>query len=204
MSRLLLVRHGITAYNSSRRFAGYSDVELSEEGHQQVESLRDYLASERIDAAYSSDLKRALVTAEVICAGRDLDIITCPELREANYGEIEGLTFEEISQHHPEVAELVANFDLSLKFPGGESFEGFIERTVRFLDRLDQHGPSETILIVSHSGPLRTLACQLLGIGQGCWWQLRFDNASLSILDTYPRGVILTRLNDVSHLRETD
>jgi len=204
MPRLLLVRHGITEYNSTRRFAGYSDVELSDEGYRQVGKLRDYLANEKIDAVYSSDLKRALATAEVICTGHDVDIMSGTELREANYGEIEGLTFQEIGERYPEVAELVANFDLSLEFPGGESFAGFIERTVKFLDRLNGHEPSETILIVSHSGPLRTLACHLLGIGQGCWWQLRFDNASLSVIDTYPRGAILTRLNDVSHLRETD
>jgi len=202
MSRLLLVRHGLTVYNSTHRFSGYSNIELSKEGYQQVENLRDYLANEKIDIAYSSDLKRALVTAEVICTEHNVEIITCPELREANYGEIEGLTFQEISQNHPEVADLVRNFDLSLEFPGGETFLGFIERTITFLDRLDGHKPSETILIVSHSGPLRTLACHLMGIGQNCWWQLRFDNASLSIIDTYPRGAILTRLNDVSHLRK--
>lgn len=202
MSRLFLVRHGVTEYNLTRRFAGYSDVELNDEGYQQVEKLRDSLANEKIDVAYSSDLQRALVTAEVICAEHSVDIIACPELRECNYGEVEGLTFQEINERYPEVAKLVVNFNLSLSFPGGESFEEFIERTVKFLDRLDNHELSETILIVSHSGPLRTLACHLLGVGQNCWWQLRFDNASLSIIDTYPRGAILTRLNDVSHLRE--
>ena len=169
MSRLLLVRHGITEYNSTRRFAGYTDVELSDEGYRQVEKLHDYLTNEKIDAVYSSDLKRALVTAEVISAGRNLDIVPCPELREVNYGEVEGLTFQEIGQQYPEVAKLVVNFNLSLAFPGGESFEEFIERTVKFMDRLDKHEQTETILIVSHSGPLRTLACHLLGIGQGCW-----------------------------------
>ncbi len=204
MTRLLLVRHGITEYNSTRRFAGYTDIELSEEGRRQVERLRDYLVNDKIDAVYSSDLKRALLTAELLTAGRDIDIISCPELREVNYGDVEGLTFQEIGQRHPEVAEMVVNFNLNLAFPGGESFEEFIERTVGFLDRLDGHEPAETILIVSHSGPLRILTCHLLGISQDCWWQLRFDNASLSIVDTYPRRAILTRLNDISFLKEAD
>ncbi len=204
MSRLLLVRHGVTEFNSTRRFAGYTDVELSAEGYRQVEKLRDYLADEKIDAVYSSDLKRALVTAEVISSGRNVDIVACPELREANYGSVEGLTFQEIGRLYPEVAELVMNFNLRLAFPGGETFEGFMDRTIKFLERLDKHEQSETILIVSHSGPLRTLLCQLLGVDRGCWWRFRFDNASLSIMDTYPRGAILTRLNDLSHLREAD
>lgn len=202
MSRLLLVRHGITEFNSARRFAGYSDVELSAAGYSQVERLRDRLANEKIDAVYSSDLRRALVTAEVISSKRKVDIVTCSELREMNYGNAEGLTFEEISRLYPEVAELITNFNLRLKFPGGESFVGFIERTSKFLDRLKRHTPEQTILIVSHSGPLRVLVCRLLGIDLGHWWQIRCDNASLSILETYPQGAIINLLNDTSHLRE--
>lgn len=202
MARLLLVRHGITEFNSTRRFAGYSDVEMSAVGLRQVEKLRDRLAGEKIDVVYSSDLKRAMVTAEVICSDRQVDIVACPELREVNYGEVEGLTYPEIRQRYPEVAESVANFTLRLNFPGGESFEEFIERVSKFADRLNRHAPSETVLVVSHSGPLRTLVCALMGIAHTCWWQLRFDNASLSIVDTYPRGAILSLLNETSHLKD--
>ncbi len=119
MSRLLLVRHGITESNSARRFAGYSDVELSVAGYEQVGRLRDRLANEKIDAVYSSDLKRALATAEVISSEHKVDIVTCSELREMNYGDAEGLTFEEISRLYPEVAELIADFSFRLEFPGG-------------------------------------------------------------------------------------
>lgn len=202
MSRLLLVRHGVTEFNSTHRFAGYSDTEMNADGYKQVERLRDRLVNEKVDAIYSSDLKRALVTAEVISSGHKVDIVTCSELREMNYGDAEGLTFQEINRLYPEVAESIVNFNLRLKFPGGESFEGFIERTNKFLDRLKRHAPSKTILIVSHSGPLRVLVCSLLGIGQHHWWQIHFDNASLSIVGIYPRGAILNLLNDVSHLRE--
>ncbi len=200
MSKLLLVRHGITEFNNTRRFAGYSDVELSADGYRQIERLRNRLGNEKIDAIYSSDLKRALVTAEVISSGHNMDIVTCSELREIDYGELEGLTFEEINRLYPEVADLITNFSFRLKFPGGESFEGFVERTSKFLDKLKSHTPSQTILIVSHSGPLRVLVCHLLGIDQNHWQQIRLDNASLSIVGTYPQRVILSLLNDVSHL----
>lgn len=202
MPRLLLVRHGITEFNSTRRFSGYSDPEMSTAGYEQVERLCDRLANEKIDAVYSSDLKRALVTAEVISSGREVDIVACPELREMNYGDAEGLTFQEISSRYPDVAKLIANFNLELKFPGGESFRGFIERTSKFLDRLNEHAPSESILVVAHSGPLRVLVCALLGIDQNHWRQIGCDNASLSIMSTYPQGAILSLLNDTSHLRE--
>lgn len=201
MTRLLLVRHGITEFNSTRRFAGYSDIELSDGGYKQVERLRDRLADEHIDAVYSSDLQRARVTADIISSRHGVDIIPCPELREVNYGDAEGLTFDEISCRYPEVADLITNFSLKLKFPKGESFEGFITRVCTFLDRLNEHDPEQIVLVVSHSGPLKVLVCHLLGISQTCWWQLRFDNASLSIIGTYPRGAILSLLNDTSHLR---
>ena len=204
MSRLLLVRHGITEFNSTRRFAGYSDVEMSDAGYRQVEKLRDRLANEKIDIIYSSDLRRALVTAEVISSRHNVDIITYSELREINYGDAEGLTFQEISSRYPEVAELVTNFSLQLKFPGGESFEGFIERTSKFLDKLKRHTPSQTMLIVSHGGPLRVLICRLLEIDLGHWRQIRLDNASLSRVETYPQGAIVSLLNDTAHLRGVD
>jgi alpha-ribazole phosphatase len=200
LSKLLLVRHGITEFNRDRKFMGHSDVELSADGYRQVEKLHDRLVNEQIDAVYSSDLRRALVTAEVISLGHKLEIATCPELREINYGKVEGLTFEEIRQLYPEVAESVANFSLQLKFPDGESFEGFAARTSAFLDKVKRHPASQTTLIVSHSGPLRVLVCRLLGVDLGHWRQFRLDFASLSILETYPQGTIVNLLNDTSHL----
>lgn len=201
MSKLLLVRHGITESNVARRFAGCTDIEMSAAGREQVEKLRDRLKGEKIDAVYSSDLKRALVTAELIAEGHNVEIVACPELREVDYGSCEGLTFQEINGLYPEVAGSITKFSFDLKFPGGESFEDFMERVSKFMDRLGKHTPDETIVIVSHSGPIRTLIWHLLGIGQEHWWQIRIDNASLSIVETYPRGAILSLLNDTSHLR---
>jgi len=173
---------------------------MSAAGYRQVERLHDRLANEKIDAVYSSDLKRALVTAELISSGREVDIVTCPELREINYGDAEGLTFEEISRLYPELAESITNFSLQLEFPGGESFEEFVARTSAFVDRLNRHTQEQTILIVSHSGPLKVLLCHLLGIDQSHWRKFRIDNASLSIVETYPQRVIISLLNDTSHL----
>jgi broad specificity phosphatase PhoE len=202
LPRLLLVRHGITELNSTRRFAGHIDVDLSAEGLRQVEKLRDRLDEVKIDTAYCSDLKRALVTAEIISSGHDIKITNCSDLREMNYGEAEGLTLEEIRHRYPKTAEAVADPSLELGFPGGENFKEFIARTVNFLDRLNKHTVEQTILIVTHSGPLRVLVCNLLGIDESNWRQFRCDNASLSIIETYPKRAILSLLNDTSHLKK--
>ena len=201
MSKLLLVRHGNTQLNSAERYWGHTDVGLGADGLQQAARLRDHLADEEINAVYTSDLKRAIVTAEIIASNHHLDITICPELRETNFGEFEGLTFKEINRRYPELSKMWSNWDLKLKFPGGESVDELIARVIKFPRRLEQHKPEETILVVAHSASLRMLICHLLGIKLEHWRQLRLDLASLSILDTYPQGAILSSLNDVSHLK---
>ena len=200
MSRLFLVRHGDTELNSAERYWGRSDVKLSAAGIEQAEKLCDRLAVEKIDAVYSSDLERALVTAEIIASGHQVAVITCAELCEVNFGQLEGLTFSEINLLYPEVAKLWAERSSKLKYPGGESLAEFNNRVSKFLSRLDKHTVGETILVVAHAGVLRTLVCQLLGIDLRRRWQIRLDLASLSILETHQQGAILSLLNDVSHL----
>ena len=201
MSKLLLVRHGDTEFNSARRFQGHSDIELSTAGYRQAERLRDRLATEEIDIIYSSDLKRALVTAELISSKHKVSLVTCPELREINYGKLEGLIFEEISRLYPEIADRCVNWSLRLEFPSGESFAELEDRVSKFLNRLEKHKPGQTILIVAHGGPLQLMVCYLLGIELRHWQQIRLDNASLSIVDIYPEAAIISLLNDTSHLK---
>ncbi len=198
----MLVRHGLTEYNMTRRFAGSSDIELSPVGREQVSRLKERLADQPINRVYCSDLKRARVTAEILAEGRDLNIVPTAELREVDYGECEGLTYSQIKERFPTVAEGVAAPDRGLEFPGGESFAAMVERITRFRERLAQHPATDNILVVSHSGPLRSLVCSMLGISQGSWRQFRIDNASLSIVDIYPpRAAILSLLNGTSHLK---
>ena len=201
MSRLILVRHGNTKLNSGKRFWGKTDVELSDKGIQEAEKLRDRLAKEKINAIYASNLSRARLTAEIIASKRKLNVTTRAELNEINFGFLEGLTFEEIGKLHPEMAEVLSNWSVKPKFPGGESLDDLNNRVQKFLIRLQKHKPEETILIVSHAGTLRLLICNLLAIGLEHWRHIRLDLASLSIMETYPEGAVLSLLNDVSHLK---
>ncbi len=204
MSRLLLVRHGDTELNSAERYWGRSDIKLSAAGLRQAERLCERLAAERIDTIYSSDLRRALVTAEIIASRHRLRVITYAELREINFGQLEGLTFGEISQLYPKVVKLWVERSPKLKYPGGESLAELNHRVSNFTGRLEKHAEEEAVLIVSHSGVLRTLICQLLGMGPRYRWQFRLALASLSIVETHQGGAILSLLNDVSHLEKRD
>lgn len=201
MSRLLLVRHGNTKLDNARRFWGRTDVELSNDGMKQAEKLRDRLATQPVNTIYTSALSRARRTAEIIASKHRLNITICAELNEINFGWVEGLTFEEISQRHPELSETMSDWRIRPAFPGGESLDELNCRVQAFLKRLEKHRPEETVLIVAHAGTLRLMICNLLEIELEHWRQMQLDLASLSMVETYPRGAILSLLNDVSHLR---
>ncbi len=201
MSRLFLVRHGETQLNSVRRFWGQTNVALNETGLQQAEKLRDRLASEKINAIYTSNLSRCLVTAQVIASRHKIEIITCDELKEMNFGFVEGLTFAEINRLYPELGKTLSDWKAHPVFPGGESFDALNERVHKFLGMIRKHAPDETVLIVAHNGILRLVVCNLLAIPIEHWLQMRVDPASLSIMETYPQVAILGLLNDVSHLQ---
>jgi alpha-ribazole phosphatase len=202
LSRLLLVRHGEIEQKNSNSYWGHSDIDLSDTGLRQAELLRDRLNTEKIDFLYSSDLKRAYKTAQIITEKHDIPTITCTELREIDFGNIEGLTFNDINRLYPEVARMWIEQDHELAYPGGESLAEFDERVQLFKKRLDGYTEKQTILIVSHSGVLSTLICQFLLLQPWQRWQFRFDLASLTIVETYPEGAILSLLNDISHLKE--
>ena len=204
MTRLLLVRHGATEFNGSLRFTGHSQISLNDSGSRQAGKLERRLAGEEIDVACTSDLRRALDTAEAACRGREIEILPCPELREADYGDCEGLTFDEITTRFPEVVQPWLNYSPDLTFPGGDSLAGFIERVSGFLDRLESNPQWRTVLVVSHAGVIRVLLCQLLELGTDHWWQFRIDNASISIVETYGKRAILSLANDTSHLTGGD
>lgn len=200
MTKLLLVRHGNTRLDNATRFWGKTEVQLNSDGIRQAQSLRDRLATQKIDAIYASNLGRARMTAEIIASKHRLDITTLAELEELNFGLVEGLTFDEIKRLHPELAETLSDWKIRPKFPGGESLDDLNNRVQKFLKRLDKHKPKETILIVAHSGTLRLIICNLIDISPEHWWQVKIDFASLSIVENYPQGTVLSLLNDVSHL----
>ena len=202
MAKLLLVRHGETDHNSSQRYWGRTDVGLGPVGLRQAEQLRDRLAVEKIDFIYSSTMQRARATAQTLASLHNLPVITRTELREIDFGKIEGLNFSEVQIQFPEIAQMWINHNSDLVYPGGEGLAQLEQRISEFRSRLNNHTEDQTILIVAHSGVLRSLICQLLGMDMKSRWNIRVDLGSLSIVDTYPGTAILSLLNDTSHLTD--
>ena len=98
MAKILLVRHGETEKNSAQRYWGKTDVNLGPVGLRQAEQLRDRLATEKIDFVYSSEMRRAVLTARTIASMHCLPEMHCSELREIDFGQIEGLDFKEVQE----------------------------------------------------------------------------------------------------------
>jgi len=199
MARLLLVRHGKTEGEGSRYY-GHIDIGLSQEGVKQVEILRGRLAAENLNTVYSSDLKRAFDTAEIIAAAHKLKVIPCSDLRELDFGELADMTFEEMKERYHGATKFLSGQDLDMSAPGGESLRQMSVRIKRFVAEVQKQPAERTLLVVAHGGSLKVLLCILLGIGLKHWWQFRIEPASLTVVETYSKGSVLCLLNDTSHL----
>ena len=198
--RLIFIRHGKTATDNPEKCHGSTDIDLSEEGYHQAELLAEHFRISKIDAIYSSTLKRGVATAEIIARPHNLKVIPASELNEVNFGQIEGITFEEACGLFPEVTELWRCGSTKICFPLGERFQDFAARVNSFLDRLKDFRDDDAIVLVGHGGPFKVMLCTLLNLPLEHYWQFRFEMASVSIIDIFPNGAMLEKLSDASHL----
>jgi broad specificity phosphatase PhoE len=205
LTRILLVRHGETAWNAEGRVQGRTDTPLSDKGRAQAASLAERLKSVTLAAVYSSDLSRARETAETLAAPHgSLPVLPDARLRERGYGDWEGLTLTEIAARYPkEWDQYHYQRLLDAPVPDGEAWEQVIARFLPALRQIvqDHSGPDETVLLVGHGGSLRAAILDALAAPLPVLVRLRLDNASLSRLDytksNYGRVIFL---NDTSHL----
>jgi len=154
MTQLILIRHGETDWNRERRFQGQTDIDLNTAGHQQAQRLADALAGERIDHLYSSDLRRALQTAQPTAQRLGLTPVTDPGLREQHFGPFEGLLASEVPHRLPEVWAQWVRHDPHYEPEGGESLHRFFERVLATLRRIAAAHRGQTLMVVTHGGAL--------------------------------------------------
>jgi alpha-ribazole phosphatase len=182
--KIFLVRHGITESNKQKRYVGWTDVELSPEGCAQAEALAPGLSSRQITGLYSSDLRRAAKTAEILGTRCGIKPVTTPLLREMNFGEWEGLCYEEILSAYEKELRLWYDDPFHRSPPGGEDLRGVCQRTRAFLEELwlreDRNG---NFVVVSHGGAICSIIHHYLGLKQERFWELTVDNASVSLLE---------------------
>ena len=203
MATLTLIRHGETAWNADGRFQGQQNTPLNDTGRRQARIVAQALADRRFDIIYTSDLARAAETAEIVAAYHRLPLIRDVRLREAFFGEWEGLAMPEISARWPGVLAAWRADSLRTRPPGGETLEQVQQRMIDFLaDALRQH-PDGEICIVGHGGSLRAIVAYALGADLSIFRHLRLDNCSISTVKIVDGHASLVHLNDICHLDTT-
>lgn len=159
MTKFTLVRHGQTDWNVARRYQGQQDIPLNAEGLQQARTLALFMKEETFDVIYSSDLQRAMQTAQILQEGREATVIADARLREIAFGEWEGKCHDDLRTAFPIRFTLSESNPTVPLAPGGESVFALAQRTKEFADEISQRFPDGNLLIVTHGLALATLLC---------------------------------------------
>ncbi|HEV6964901.1 MULTISPECIES: histidine phosphatase family protein [Roseateles] len=199
-TRIVLIRHGETAWNRATRIQGHTDVPLSPLGLAQAERVAEALAEEPFAAIYSSDLSRARQTAQALARIHELDVRLDAGLRERAFGRFEGLSWSEIDQGYPEDAARWRRREPDFAVGGGESLISFSERCLAAARRAAAAHPGQSIALVAHGGVLDCLyrAATRAALDTPRSWLL--GNATINRLLATVDGFTLVGWNDDRHL----
>ncbi|HID94871.1 MAG TPA: histidine phosphatase family protein [Candidatus Latescibacteria bacterium] len=200
-TELILIRHAQTRWGEGR-YCGFSDPPLSSYGRWQVQRLALHLETTEVDSIYSSDLKRARQTAEMLSSSRCLEIKTSPSFREQNFGRWDGMTCEEIVNQDREAYERWLMDIWNYQPPGGENLLQLKKRVCNGVITLITSHRGKRIVLVTHGGPVKILVCTALGLDAAHFWNFRVDQASVSVIEYYDDTPVVSLLNDTCHLSE--
>lgn len=204
MTRLIFIRHGQSLANQQNRFAGQTDVPLTELGMAQAERAAEYiLKHEKIDKIYSSDLQRAHNTALPVSELTGIPINDVKELREICAGIWEGRLANEIEIEYEQEFRTWRKDYAHARLPGGESVQEVYERVVTFVKRIAKENDGLTLLFASHASPIRAVECNSRGFGWERMSEVSFvNNSAISIFEYEPNTdtITLVERNLTEHL----
>jgi len=194
-TRLFLVRHGETTMSAEFRYVGNMDVDITENGVEQMNKLKNRFKDEDINTIYSSDLIRTKRGAEIIGSSHNLEPVACPEFREINLGIWEGLTQEEIVSKYPEeYYRRLANLG-ECRIQGGESFKDVQVRVVKKLEAVLAEWKGKNIIMVAHGGVNRTILFNVLSLDLQLIPRMDQTYGCVNIIDYYEDGPVIKLVN---------
>jgi len=200
MTQIILARHGETEWNVAEVFRGRIDIELNETGIKQAELLAEYLSHMKIDAVYSSPLKRALKTAEIIASYHKIGVEVAPGLTDFDYGEWQGLAHQEVRNKYKELYAEWINSPDQVKMPTGESLSDVRERVMGVVsDVIAKY--AGIVVLVSHRVGNKVLICALLGLDNSHFWNIKQDTCGITTFIDEDGRFILTEHNNTSYLK---
>ncbi|GHG93197.1 histidine phosphatase family protein [Streptomyces lanatus] len=187
---LLLARHGQTVWHAENRYAGVSDVPLTDTGRAQAEALGRWAGAHPVDAIWTSPVSRAVRTADPACRALDLTPHREPDLRECDFGVLEGRTLAEFAAEDPAAAKAFRTDPVANPFPRAEDPSSAAERGAAALRRIAAAHSGERVLVVAHNTLLRLVLCTLLSIPTGEYRRVfpRLRNAAITELLMNPDG----------------
>ena len=201
MTELILVRHGETVWNVDKIYRGRADVDLDEVGIKQAELLGKYLSNWKLEAIYSSPLKRALATANIIARYHKIGVYIADGLIDFDYGEWQSLPEQEVRRSYPALLDKWHNNPHEVIMPGGESLADVRERAAGIVDDvLSKYEGS--VVLASHRVVNKVLICSLLGLDNSYFWNIKQDVSGITIFNYVDGRFVLTKHNDTSHLKE--
>ncbi len=200
-TRLILVRHGETPSSVERRFAGSSDVDLTEEGHRMAQALARRLRQIRIDVMHVSPMRRCLQTAEHLTETTGRKPRIDDRIREVDFGAFEGFTSREVAERHGEEFQRWLQDD-SHPPPDGESWTELGERVSAWWQEVAERYRDRTVLGVMHGGPILWLARHVLQAPYIAMVVLEIDPCSVTLLQSRGRLWRVRMLNDTTHIRD--
>ena len=189
-----LVRHGMPD-GVDGRCHGRLDVPLSAEGIAQATQAAARLARENIAAVYSSRLRRAIETAQIVAEALRLDLRTIDALAEIDFGDFEGMTYEDIQHQYPREFECWMRRPAENQFPHGENFTDLGRRVNGVLDLLLSRHRNESIAIVAHSGVIRFLMGQALSMPNDQIFRLSQRYGAINRIRYSEQGPIVELVN---------
>ena len=204
VTNVLLIRHGQSKGNAERRFGGHTSTPLSARGHKQAEATAKTLKSESLTAIFSSDLARAMETARPLSKLTGLPVNGTNAFRERSVGVMEGLTFEDAAQQHPEEYAALLRRDFEHVLAGGESYRQLLDRARNKLDEIISANLGGRIVVFSHTGTICILALHLMGALDSpelkpVW--ISSSNCGITRFELRPDGFVrVLNVNDTSHL----
>src|SRR5678816_1880628 len=204
VTQIFLVRHGQSRGNAEGRFGGHTDTPLSARGRKQAQAAAQALAAEKLTAIYASDLARSVETAEPLAMVTGLKVIQAVEFRERSVGVMEGLTFEEAAEQHPEQYAALLQRDFDHVLLGGESYRQTLDRAARKLDEAVAKHRGGRIAIFTHTGTICILALHIMGALDApelkpVW--IHSMNCGISRFDLRDDGFVrVAAINDTRHL----
>lgn len=181
MTKLILIRHGQTDANVNKQYCGFKDTSLNRKGRLQARQLKDQLTGVKIDAFYSSDLARAVETAQITFP--DTLIKPIKNFREYNFGVFEGLSYEQIMVQYPDIYSAWINDPSTESIPEGDSYVTFSRRIREGLKSLLEENNGKRIVLVTHSGPIRLILSDALNYESDMFWKIKQDNAVINIIN---------------------